>query len=430
MTPKALDGIKVLELSEYISGPYCAKLLGAFGAEVIKIEKPRRGDRARWIGAKSDKIRPDKIRQDRIRLDEISCDETEWDKVKEEDVHRAEKSPLFLYLNTNKKSITLDYRSQKGKKIFIELVKRSDVLVENQKPGYLDNIGLGYDKLEQINPGLVMASITDFGQTGVYRDFSGGRLVGYAMSGYMYVNGEPYREPLAGGGEQPAYQGGINGYNGILSALIKRNSTNHGDYIDVSIMECMAAIHQYTINQYVYSGKIQKRSGGRHMWAHPVTIYPCKDGYVSIGAVTQDQVERLMTMMELPEVLNNPMFKTGRDRVLNADEFDALVMPWFKEKTSNIIVESCREWRIPAARVNRVEDLLADPQYKARDFWTNTDHPVAGHLPYPTAPFKMSETPAIVGRAPLLGEHNKEVYLDDLGLERDKVYTLMKEGVI
>jgi len=396
----ALNGIKVLELSTHISGPYCAKLLGAFGAEVIKIEKPGQGDGARWQCSFMD------------------------------DVPHPEKSALFLYLNTNKKSITLDIESREGEKIIKGLVKETDVLIENFMPGVMAELSLGYETLKEVNPGLIMASITDFGQTGVYRDFTGGRLVDYAMGGYMYVNGDPDREPLAGSGEQPAYQGGLNAYIGILSALMAREATNKGDHIDISIMECMASIHQYNINRCAYSGKIQTRTGNRHMWTHPVTIYPCKDGYVSISAVTDDQLERMLMMMGMPDVLENPTFKTGRNRLIHADEFDGQVAPWFRERTSRMIVGSCQEWRVPAARVNTVDDLLKDPHYRFRNFWVDVAHPVAGRLPYPTAPFKMSRTPACVARAPLLGEHNQEIYIQRLRIHREVFVRLKKEGVI
>ena len=400
MNSQALSGISVLDISECISGPYCAKLLGEFGADVIKVEKPGCGDRARqWKG--------------------------DFD-----DGQRLEKSPLFLYLNTNKKSITLDLKTDDGRALFYRLIDGVDIMVENRMPGTLDRLGIGYEALKKNNPGLILVSITDFGQTGIYKDYKGGRLVGYAMGGYLYVNGEPHREPLAGAGEQASYQGGINGYIGALSALLKREKTKSGDHIDVSLMESMAAIHQYTLNRYAFSGKIQKRSGNRHMWAHPVTIYPCIDGYVAISAVTDDQCERLLLMMEKQYLLTDERFIRGDSRLANADAFDLLLLPWFKKRTRREIAESCAEWRIPAASVNSMEDLLNDPQYKAREFFSFIDHPVMGRLPYPSAPFKMSKTPAQCRRAPLLGEHNQSIYIERLGLAENEFELLVRKGVI
>ncbi len=397
---QALKGIKVLDLSRRVSGSYCAKLLGALGAEVIKIERPGLGDEARQEGPfLNDKPHP-------------------------------ERSALFLYLNTNKKGITLNFETEAGAKILKDLVKDADVLIENFKPGFMPGLGLGYESLEKTNPGLVMVSITDFGQTGPYRDYKGGRLVGYALSGYMYINGDPDREPLAGGGEQPAYQGGLHAYAGVMAALISRETTGQGQYLDVSIMECMASIHQFTINRYVYSGKIQNRVGNRYMYSHPITIYPCKDGYVSIAPSMDDQAERLLLLMEMPHLLEDPRFETGFHRLAHAEEFDELVRPWFLERSKEEIVTLCQEWRVPAAYVNNVADLLEDEQYKARGYWVELDHPEAGRRPYAGPPFKMSETPAEYERAPLLGEHNEEIYLGRLGLSRGDLEKLKENGVV
>jgi crotonobetainyl-CoA:carnitine CoA-transferase CaiB-like acyl-CoA transferase len=397
---KALEDIKVLDLSRGISGPYCTKMLAAFGAEVIKVERPGGGDWARGIGP---------FLQDRPD---------------------PETSALFLYLNTGKKSITLDLEKPAGAELLKRLVLESDVLVENFRSGYLSDLGLGYETLREFRPGLIMASITDFGQSGPYRDFRGGRLPANALSGYMYVNGVPEREPLAGGGEQPAYQGGLHAYSGILAALINRQKTGLGRYIDVSILECMTSLHQFTINRYVYSGKIQKRSGNRYLWSHPIAVYPCKDGQVSVGASTEDQAERLLTLMEMPHLLQDPRFETGFLRLQHAEAFDEFVRPWFLEHNKKEIVELCQEWRVPAAAVNDVSELLRDEQYQARGFWVELDHPRAGRLPYAGPPFKMSATPAAYSRAPLLGEHNGEIFQGRLGLTGKEWDSFSAEGVI
>jgi CoA:oxalate CoA-transferase len=400
MNEKALEGIKILDFSRHISGPYCTKLLAAFGAEVIKVERPGQGDPARSMGPFRDD-RPD-----------------------------SETSGLFLYLNTGKKSITLNLKNPSGMRLLKILIQEADVLVENFRPGYMDHLGLGWQSLRLNHPGLIMASITDFGQTGPYRDYKGGRLVGNALSGYMYVNGDPDREPLAGGGEQPAYQGGLHAFSGIMAALIARQMNGQGRHMDISIMECMASLHQFTINRYVYSGKIQKRVGNRYLWSHPITIYPCQDGQVSIGASTEDQAEKLLLLMEMPHLQEDPRFANGFQRLAHADEFDELVRPWFLERTEKEIVELCQEWRVPAAPVNNVSDLLKEEQYKAREFWQDLDHPKAGRLPYAGPPFKLSETPAEYQRAPLLGEHNEEIYMNRLGLTREELNELREEGII
>lgn len=399
-TRKALDGLVVLDVSENISGPYCAKLLGSFGAEVIKIERPGGGDPSREAGPFLN------------------------------DSPHPERSAPFLYLNTNKKSITLDLGSPTGEDLFKQLIAGADVLVETFRPGQMSGWGLGYETLERINAKLIMASITPFGQTGPYRNYKGGRLVNNALAGYTFINGDPKREPLTGGGEQPAYQGGLNAYVGVMAALLIRQRTGKGQHIDVAIHECMSTIHQFNVNRYVYSKKIQNRVGNRYMYSHPITIYPCRDGLVSIAPSSDEQGENLLLMMEMSHLLEDPRFQTAFHRLANAEAFDAEVRPWFLERNSKEIVEMCQEWRVPAAYVNNVADILNDPQYKARAFWQQIDHPETGPQPYASAPFQMSKTPAQPQRAPLLGEHNQAIYGTRLGMTRKEMDQLKSAGVI
>jgi len=396
----ALQGVKVLELSEYVSGPYCGKLFGALGAEVIKLERPGQGDGARRIGP-----------------------------FLEEHPH-PETSALFLYLNTNKKSVTLDLQKEEGRRILKMLVRDADILVENYAPGVMEAWGLDYGRLKQLNPQLIMVSITYFGQTGPYRDYLGDSLVIDGLSGYMYVNGDPDREPVASGGEQPEYQGGVHGFVGAMAALLGRDKTGRGQQIDVSLLECMASLHQFTINQYVYSGKVQRRNGNRSQFIHPGNIYACQDGDVYFSANTDDQVELALTMTDRPDIMTDPRFRTNWDRIGRAEEFDELIRPWFRERTQEEVVETCQAWRIPAVPLNDVRDLLEDPHYRERGFWITMDHPEAGRLPYPAAPFRMSESPGHLQGAPLLGQDNEAIYCGRLGFHRQDLVRLKGDGII
>jgi CoA:oxalate CoA-transferase len=215
-----------------------------------------------------------------------------------------------------------------------------------------------------------------------------------------------------------------------MAALLARERTGRGQHIDISLMECMASLHQFTVNRYVYSGTIQKRAGNQYGISYPLTIYPCKDGYVNISVSTDDQAENMFIMMGMDHMLEDERFQTRAQRSVHARALDERVVPWFLRKTGKEIIESCQEWRVPASYVNNVEDLLRDPQFKARDFWVHLEHPEAGRLPYASAPFKMSETPARPERAPLLGEHNREIYCGRLGMSREALVRLRANDVI
>ena len=400
MAEQALEGVRVLELSQHISGPYCTKMLAAFGAEVIKVEKPGEGDGARRTGPfLADKPPP-------------------------------ERSGLFLYLNTGKKGITLNIESPAGLKVIKKLVKTIDVLVENFEPWIMPGLGLDYGTLNKTNPRLVMTSISNFGQSGPYRDYKATSIIEYALSGHLYITGEPDREPLQGPGPQPEYQGGLHGFFGTMLALYSREETGLGQWVDVSIMEAMAGFHQFTITNYTYGGEIKRRTGNRYAAQPQITIHPCKDGHVALSASTPLQREMLYSLAGMPELRDDPRFQTRDDIIVNADAFDALLLPWFKERTKDEIFHTCAEWRIPCTPVSSPEELLNDPHYKARDFWVEVDHPKAGRLTYPGAPFKMLETPWQAGRAPLLGEHNEEIYCGQLGYSEEDLVRLSQGGVI
>lgn len=397
---QALSGLTILDLGQYISAPLTAKLLGGFGAEVIKVETPISGDPSRRTGPFLN------------------------------DEPHPERSALFLYMNTNKKGITLNLKTKSGQNILKNLVKDSDVLLENFVPGYLSGLGIDYETLSNINPGLVMASITDFGQTGPYKDFKGGRLVDNALSGYMFVNGEPEREPLASGGDQPSYQGGLYAYAGVMASLLHRGTSGQGQHLDVAHTECMVHIHQFNINRYEYSKMIQQRVGNKYSYAHPLTIYPCKDGYVSVTVANEDQCERLLLMIEMVELMADERFETGFHRLVNSDEFDELVIPWFLERGKKEIVEMGQEWRVPISYVNNCKDMLEDEQFQAREFFRELDHPEAGPLPYAAAPFELLGTPVKPGRAPLLGEHNQDIFCGKLGMSSEDMDRLKQDGII
>ncbi len=396
----ALQGLRVLDLSRYVAGAYCAKMLAAFGAEVIKVEPPGACDPARAVGPFLD------------------------------DRPHPETSALFLYLNTGKQGLTLNLKHPQGAEILKALVRDTDVLVENFTPRVMPALGLDYDTLRAINPRLVMVSISSFGQSGPYRDYKANSMIAYALGGYMYLNGHPAREPLHGGGRQPAYQGGLHGYSGAMAAIMAREQSGQGQHVDISIQACMASIHQFTINRYVYVGRIQTRIGNRYQRAHPITIYPCKDGLVSLAVSQQEQYERFLALAGLTELLDDERFATTFSCSEHTAAFDERVAPWLQAHSKHDIVHRCQENRIPAGFVNDVAEVMDEPQYRFRGFWHELDHPVAGRRTYASFPVQMTETPPGLQRACLLGEHTDAILAERLGYNREQLAALREQGVI
>ncbi|MBT4074813.1 MAG: CoA transferase, partial [Chloroflexi bacterium] len=377
----------------------------AFGAEVIKVEPPGEGDVARKVGPFPDES---------------------------ED---PEASALYLYLNTGKKGLTLDLSSDEGASLLKELVAQADVLVENFVPGTMESMDLDYSTLSAINPRLVMASISNFGQTGPYRNYRADTMVEMALSGQMYVNGHPDREPLSSTGYQPSYQAALYAYSGIVAALLARDRDGTGQHVDISIQEAMASEHQFTLNGFTATGRIRMRAGNRYGSVHPTTILPCKasngkPGLVSLGISDPTQYVLFLQLLDMSELLDDPRFANPTLCANNHEEFNALINPWFMEHTAEEIVHALQDNRIPAAFVNEVNEVLEDPQYEYRGFWKEIDHPTAGTNRYAGLPYHLTEAPPVYERANLLGEHTDEVLTSKLGYDADRLAKLREDGVI
>ena len=396
MPHHALSGLLVLDLSQNISGPYSTKLLADYGAEVIKIEKPPLGDTGRRVGPfPSD--HPD-----------------------------LEKSGLFLFLNTSKKGITLNLDCESGLQIFRLLVERADILVENFRPGVMASMGLDYDKLAEINPELIMTSISCFGQWGPYREWDGSDIIAQAMGGLMGLTGEADGTPLKLPLSQAEYQAGLNAAVATLCALYFRDETGEGQHIDVSLQEAVASILEASVTMYSYSGFVRGRTGSRHHLQCPSRVMPTRDGYIHVQAGAN--WDHFSTFLDTPQLMQPRLASPLRYQY--ADEVEGLIQPWIENRDKREIFTTAQEWRIPFAPVLGIDELMGDPQYEARGFFHEMGHPQAGTLTYPGAPFRMSETPAEVRRAPLLGEHNDEVYSEALGLSQDHLIELKEQGVI
>jgi len=406
MLEQALSGVKVLDLSWHITGPYCTKLLADYGADVIKVERPAKGDPTRTMGPFF------------------------------KDDPNPEKSGPFLHLNTNKKGITLNLKSATGKKILKQLAADADILVESFRPHVMPSIGLDYQTLEKINPRLVMVSISSFGQTGPYRDFKASEIVEYAMGGEMYSTGIAGREPLKLGGNVIQYQAGTVAAVATMGALYAAEGQGIGQHVDISIMETQAGSADRRIMYilgYIMAGVITTRwpppREAVRMLIMPQGIYPCEDGFVNTLSLPQ-WWSRYIEALGMPELKDDPRFQN----VYSAEagmEFDAIWYSWLADHTKQELFDIFLKSKIAAAPVNSPEDLLKYTQLKAREYFVEVDHPETGKVTYPGAPFKMSETSWKIRQpAPLLGQHNEEIYCRLLGYTKEELVKLREGGII
>ena len=409
MTNGALEGFRVLDLSGNIAGAFCAKFLGDYGADVIKVEPPGLGDRTRSLGP-----------------------------FFRDDPH-PEKSLLFLYLNCNKRGITLNPESSAGKRVLFDLVRTADVVIESYRPGHLQDIGLEYERLSQINPQLVLTSITPFGQTGPYSQDPGSYIVYEAMGGIMYTSGAYNREPLSHGHPQSEYIGGITAAYATSAALFARRLTGEGQHVDVSLTEVVAMHHSSAPVRYSYTGGIERRApkhepGSPKGGAHFEGIVPVKDGYV--GATFQRGAGRRGTLADYLKLLGHPelvdpSFETPAFGRRLSEEHDDLLLSVLKEWSKFDYFNTAAGHSWVAAVVQTSEDLANSPQLNERGFFSAVNHPVIGEIKVPGEVFRLPLAPyRLRYPAPLLGQHNIEVFCSELGYSRGDLVKLRQLGAI
>jgi len=385
-TDRVLSGYRVLDLTEE-KGMFCSRLLADMGAEVIRVEKPG-GDSARSL--------------------------------------------FFAANNLGKQSVTLNLEIKPGQELFKRLVKTADVVVESYQPGYLETLSLGYTELSEINPRLTVASITDFGQYGPYRDYKSSDMVASALGGQMYVCGEPQLPPLKPFGHQAYYSACLFAANGILLALWSRHTSGRGQYLDISIHDCVAATLDHVLVRYLYEGEVAKRQGSLH-WNNAFRIFPCRDGYILLSLF--QQWETLVEWLDdegMAEDLTDKKWGDREQRLEQLDHIIEVLERWTKSHTVAELVEKGQLMRFPWAEVNSIPKLMDRPQLKERGFFIQVEHPESGKkYKFPGALGKLSRSPWQVGtHVPAPGEHTIEVYRGELGLSRKDVEALMKEGVI
>jgi crotonobetainyl-CoA:carnitine CoA-transferase CaiB-like acyl-CoA transferase len=406
MVDMALSDVRVLDLTHHVAGPFATNRLAGFGADVIKIERPSTGDPARQIGP--------------FLHDEPGL----------------ERSKTFFYLNTNKRGVTLNLKSPTGKAIFKELVRKADVVVESFRPHVMRDLGLSYSELKKINPKIVMASITTFGQTGPYAEYKATEMVYYGMAGSMYQAGEEDREPVSFGTPTAVYYGGLTAATGILGAIFKAMDPDDpvGQYVDISLMEeYLTSVDRRisTLLAYEYSGKDSQRESIRGGFA--TGYFPCQDGYFCMAASGNYMFPRMVKMMGDPEPLLDPRFLTpeGQRSAELRDLFEAVLIGWAMDHTKEEISQLAAANGLICAPVNTMADVARDRHFNARGVFVDVDHPVMGTVRTIGRPFIMKETPFQMRYpAPTLGQHNQEIYCDELGYSKTDLVRLHQAGVI
>jgi len=403
MQEGALSDLKVLEFGNLVSAAYCGKLMADLGAEVIKVEKPGAGDTARTRGPFA------------------------------KDIPGTERSGLFAYLNTNKLSVTLDPGTTTGKRIFKELVKKADILVENQPPRLMDELDLSYPALEKVNPMLIMTSITPFGQTGPYRDYKAYELNTYNSGGYGFISTvtieEPVMPPVKAGGRQSQFGAGIEGAVSSLCALMARDRIGAGQHVDVSIQECLAGQYESRIEYWTFLGEVM---GGRSApLIMPIIPLPCKDGWVFLMCVEDREFDNLVKVMGNPEWAREEIFKNRSTRAEYIDVLMIYLREWSMQYTAEEVFKTGQAGHVPIGPAYNAQDLLDSEHLGARDYFIEIDHPEIGTARYPGAPYRFSHTPwRIKKRAPLLGEHNQKIFCGRLGYAKEDMVKLMQAGTI
>jgi len=394
---KPLEGIKVLDLSRVLAGPYCTMMLGDLGADVIKVERPGEGDETREWGP------PD----------------------------AAGESAYYLCVNRNKRGITVDLKAPEGREIIKKLAARSDIIIENYKVGTLARLGLGYEDIKKINPGIIYCSITGFGQYGPYKDRPGYDFIIQGMGGIMSITGDPDGPPMKVGVAIVDITAGLFACSSILAALYYREKTGLGQYIDISLLDSVVAWLANVGSNYLISGELPKRYGNAHPNIVPYEPFQAKDGvWIALGVGNDRQWRDFCRLAGLEHLADDPRFATNPQRVIHRKELIPIIAEKMKERTSDEWLEELDKLKIPCGPINTLDRVFSDPQVQARGMVAEVPHPKAGKVKLVASPMKFSLTPCIVERhPPLLGEHTEEV-LKELGYSDDEIRSLREKGVI
>lgn len=394
-SPGPLEGLRVLDLSRFIAGPLCCQILGDMGAEVIKIERPS-GEDAR----------------------------------KHAPFYKGESLYTMVY-NRNKYAATLDTRHPEALGLLEGLVRRADVVVENYRPGTMEAMGLSYERLKELNPAVILVSISGFGQTGPMAKRALFDAIAQATSGLMSLTGPPDGEPTMTGTYIADYIAGFHGAMGALLALVHRQGNGEGQHVDVGSVDALFASLGTRPSAYAMLGERPHRSGSRDVLTGPANVFPASDGFVYIHAGTDPLFPRLCKAIQRPDLAADKRLASVPGRMANIEELEAAVASWTKTRSCADITHALGDAGIPFGKVSEVEEVVNSPQIAARNMFVAVEHPTLGTLNLPGIPIKLSESPGSIRKAPpLVGEDNLFVYREVLGLDEAEVQRLRDDGVI
>ena len=386
---KALEGLRVLDLSRVLAGPFSTMVLGDLGAEIIKIEQPGVGDDSRAFGP-----------------------------------FIGEESSYFMSLNRGKKSITLNLKDDADRAIFIDLVKESDIVVENYRPGTMAKLGFEYEDLKKINPRIIYAAISGFGHSGPYSTRPAYDMIVQAMGGIMSITGEPGQAPVRVGSSIGDITAGIFGTVGILAAVEARHKTGEGQKVDVAMLDCQVAILENAIARYLVNGEVPVPLGSRHPSISPFQAFPTKDYYVIMSAGNDALWAKLCNVMGTPELITDSRFATNRDRNDNVEVLAEIIGKISVTKTTAEWMDVLEKGGLPVGPINTIDKVVHDPQVEAREMIVEVEHPVAGKMKFAGNPIKLSATPGeVTVPAPTLGQHTDIILKDLLGWSEDQIAT-------
>jgi formyl-CoA transferase len=397
---KALAGVKILDLTQFEAGTSCTEMLAWLGADVIKVEPPKMGEQGRWMLTEKPGV----------------------------DSH------YFMLLNANKRSITLNMKSERGKEMFVELVKQVDVLSENYSLGTIESWGLGYDRLREINPRLIYLTIKGFGTYGPYSKYKSFDMIAQAAGGAMALTGFPGSPPLKPGPTIGDTGTGIHAACGVLAAYIQRQRTGKGQKVEVAMQEAVFNFVRVPMMDVHITHKATERRGNRLGGGAVGDIYKCAPGgpndYVYMLCTTPEMWQTMCKMIGRPDVPEDPRFKDRKERAKHIEDLTHIIEEWTGKRSKHEVMKILGEAGVPCGAVLDSVELLDDPHMKERGMVVTIDHPVRGKFTMPGCPVKLEDSPAEVKSAPLLGQHNAEIYGSMLGLKDGDLDQLKQQGVI